>query len=332
MSEVKKIGLALAAGANTPQRGKLFPVSGGAKRPSIFADVVKNRYLYLLFLPVAVWYILFCYVPMYGIIIAFKNLDVFVGIRKSPWVGFLYFEQFFKSVFFWRLIKNTLLISLYGLVFCFPAPIVLSLLFNELKDGVFKRASQTISYLPHFVSTVIIVSMFVEFLSPRTGLINNIIAMLGGDRVYFLGDPKYFRMLYTVMDIWRTVGWGTIIYLAALTGIDPTLYEAAVLDGCGRFRQTLHVTLPSIAPTIIIMLIFRMGQLLAVGSEAILLMYNPAIYETADVISTYVYRRGLVETQYSFAAAVGLFNALIGMALVSITNTISKRVSETSLW
>jgi putative aldouronate transport system permease protein len=269
---------------------------------------------------------------MYGIIIAFKNLNVFVGIRESPWVGFLYFEQFFKSVFFWRLIRNTLLISIYSLIFCFPAPILLALLFNELKDGPFKRVTQTISYLPHFVSTVIIVSMFAEFLSPATGLINNIIAAFGGGRVYFLGDPKYFRMLYTIMDVWRTVGWGTIIYLAALTGIDPTLYEASILDGCGRFRQTLHVTIPAIAPTIIIMFIFRMGQLLSVGSEAILLMYNPAIYETADVISTYVYRRGLVENQYSFAAAVGLFNALIGMVLIGITNSISKRVSETSLW
>jgi putative aldouronate transport system permease protein len=294
--------------------------------------IVKNRYLYLLFLPVFVWYILFCYVPMYGVIIAFKKFNIFTGIAQSPWAGFTYFEQFFKSVFFWRLIKNTLLISLYGLIFCFPAPILLALLFNELKDGPFKRAAQTISYLPHFVSTVIIVSMFVEFLSPRGGLINNLIALFGGERVYFLGNPKYFRMLYTLMDIWRSVGWGTIIYLAALTGIDPALYEAAVLDGCGRFRQALNVTLPSIAPTIVIMFIFRVGQLLSVGSESILLMYNPAIYETADVISTYVYRRGLVDNQYSFAAAVGLFNAVIGMALISVTNAVSRRVSETSLW
>jgi putative aldouronate transport system permease protein len=307
-------------------------IAGKSRKNGFLTQIAKNRYLYLLFLPVAVWYILFCYVPMYGIIIAFKNLNVFVGIGKSPWVGFLYFEQFFKSVFFWRLIRNTLLISLYSLIFCFPAPILLALLFNELKDGPFKRMTQTISYLPHFVSTVIIVSMFVEFLSPGTGLINNIIAGFGGSRVYFLGDPKYFRMLYTIMDVWRSVGWGTIIYLAALTGIDPTLYEASILDGCGRFRQTLHITIPCIAPTIIIMFIFRMGQLLSVGSEAILLMYNPAIYETADVISTYVYRRGLAENQYSFAAAVGLFNALIGMVLIGITNSISKRVSETSLW
>ncbi|MDR2501423.1 MAG: ABC transporter permease subunit, partial [Treponema sp.] len=309
------------------------PTMSEAGTPGLtLKKIVKNRYLYLLFLPVFVWYILFCYVPMYGVIIAFKKFNIFTGIAQSPWAGFTYFEQFFKSVFFWRLIKNTLLISLYGLIFCFPAPILLALLFNELKDGPFKRAAQTISYLPHFVSTVIIVSMFVEFLSPRGGLINNLIALFGGERVYFLGNPKYFRMLYTLMDIWRSVGWGTIIYLAALTGIDPALYEAAVLDGCGRFRQALNVTLPSIAPTIVIMFIFRVGQLLSVGSESILLMYNPAIYETADVISTYVYRRGLVDNQYSFAAAVGLFNAVIGMALISVTNAVSRRVSETSLW
>jgi putative aldouronate transport system permease protein len=294
--------------------------------------VVRYKYLYFLFLPVIVWYILFCYVPMYGIIIAFKNYNVFTGIQDSPWVGFLYFKQFFQSVFFWRLLRNTFLISFYGLIFGFPAPIILALLFNELKNGIFKKTAQTISYLPHFISTVIIVSMFVEFLSPSRGLINNIIANFGGDRVYFLGDPKYFRTVYTIMNIWRGVGWGTIIYLAALTGINPELYEAAIIDGCNRFSQILHVTLPGIASTIIIMLIFRVGELLSVGSESIILMYNPSIYETADVISTYVYRRGLVEAQYSFGAAVGLFNSLVGLVLIGITNTLAKRFSDTSLW
>jgi putative aldouronate transport system permease protein len=307
-------------------------LSVALKKKKVLPQILRYKYLYLLFLPVVVWYILFHYVPMYGIIIAFKNYNVFAGMSKSPWVGFLYFKQFFASVFFWRLIKNTFLISFYGLVFGFPAPIILALLFNELKNGLFKKATQTISYLPHFISTVIIVSMFVEFLSPSRGLINNIIANFGGSRIYFLGDPKYFRLIYTLMNIWRGVGWGTIIYLAALTGINPELYEAAIIDGCNRFRQTLHVTLPGIASTIIIMLIFRVGELLSVGSESIILMYNPAIYETADVISTYVYRRGLVEAQYSFGAAVGLFNAVIGLALIGITNTLAKRFSETSLW
>jgi putative aldouronate transport system permease protein len=310
---------------------KLFIIGGGSHK-RILTQIVKYKYLYALFFPVAVWYILFRYVPMYGIIIAFKNYNVFTGIPKSPWVGFLYFKQFFQSVFFWRLLRNTFLISLYGLIFGFPAPILLALMFNELKNGLFKKITQTISYLPHFISTVIIVSMFVQFLSPTRGLVNNIIAAFGGERIYFLGDPRYFRTVYTIMNIWRTVGWGTIIYLAALTGINPELYEAAIIDGCGRLRQTLYITLPGIASTIIIMLIFRVGDLLSVGSEAILLMYNPAIYETSDVISTYVYRRGLVEAQYSFGAAVGLFNAVIGLFLVGITNALAKRYSETSLW
>jgi putative aldouronate transport system permease protein len=235
-------------------------------------------------------------------------------------------------MFFWRLLKNTFLISLYGLVFGFPAPILLALLFNELKDGLFKRATQTISYLPHIISTVIIVSIFVEFLSPTRGLVNNIIAALGGDRIYFLGDPKYFRPVYTIMNIWAGVGWGTIIYLAALMGVNPELYEAATIDGCGHLGKVWHVTLPSIAGTIIIMLIFRVGALLSVGAESIILMYNPTIYETADVISTYVYRRGLVEAQYSFGAAVGLFNGIIGMIFIITTNALAKRFSETSLW
>jgi putative aldouronate transport system permease protein len=301
-------------------------------RKKAWGRIIRYKWLYLLFLPVAAWYILFCYVPMYGIVIAFKNYNVFTGIGKSPWAGFTYFQQFFNSVFFWRLIRNTFLISFYGLIFGFPAPVFLALMFNELKNGLFKRTVQTVSYLPHFISTVIIVSMFVEFLSPTRGLVNNLIAMLGGDRVYFLGDPKYFRAVYTVMNIWRSVGWGTIIYLAALTGINPELYEAAVIDGCGRLRQIFHITLPCIGNTIIIMLIFRVGELLSVGSESIILMYNPSVYETADVISTYVYRRGLVESQYSFGAAVGLFNAVVGLALIGTTNALAKRYSETSLW
>jgi putative aldouronate transport system permease protein len=286
----------------------------------------------MVFLPVLVWYILFCYVPMYGIVIAFKDYNLFTGIAASPWVGFKHFQQFFESMFFGRLVRNTFLISFYGLIFGFPAPILLALFFNELKNGLFKKVVQTISYLPHFISTVIIVSMFVSFLSPNGGLVNNLITTFGGKSIYFLGDPKYFRTIYTVMGIWQGVGWGTIIYLAALGGINTELYEAAIIDGCNRFKQTIHVTLPGIASTIVIMLIFRVGALLSVGSESIILMYNPAIYETADVISTYVYRRGLIEAQYSFGAAVGLFNAVIGIALISITNALAKRYSETSLW
>ena len=299
---------------------------------SAWYKIRKSKFLYLMFLPVVVYYIMFCYAPMFGLVIAFKDYNVFRGIWASKWVGFKYFIQFFESRFCLRLIRNTFLISFYGLIFGFPAPIILALLLNEQKDGVFKRVVQTISYLPHFISTVILVSMFVQFLSVNNGLINNIVEAFGGTRTYFLGDPKYFRTLYTSLGIWRGIGWGSIIYLAALTNVSPELYEACLIDGGGRLRQTWHVTLPGISNTIIIMLIFRVGELLSVGSETILLMYNEAIYETADVISTYVYRRGLINAEYSFGAAVGLFNSLIGLILVSTTNALSKRFSETSLW
>lgn len=292
----------------------------------------KNKLLYLMFLPVVVYYLIFHYAPMFGIVIAFKDYNAFTGFIRSPWVGLKHFKDFFSSPYCWRLIRNTFLISFYGLIFGFPAPILLALLLNELKDGWFKKTTQTISYLPHFVSTVIIVGMYVNFLSPSTGLINNIIEKLGGERIYFLNEPKYFRSLYTIMNIWKGVGWGSIIYLAALTGIDPELYEACIIDGGGRLRQTWHITLPGIANTVIIMLIMRIGRLLSVGYESIILMYTPATYETADVISTYVYRRGLVDADYSFSTAVGLFNSVVGFIFIFTANALAKRFSETSLW
>ena len=294
--------------------------------------IKKNKFLYFMFLPVIIYYLIFHYAPMFGIVVAFKDYNPFLGFIKSPWVGLEHFRSFFSSVYSWRLIRNTFLISFYGMIFGFPAPIILALLLNEVRDGYFKKITQTISYLPHFVSTVIIVGIYVNFLSPSSGLINNIIEALGGQRTYFLNDPKYFRTLFTLMGIWHGVGWGSIIYLAALTGINPELYEACVIDGGGRWRQTWHITLPGIANTVIIMLIFRVGALLSVGSESILLMYTPSIYETADVISTYVYRRGLVEADYSFSAAVGLFNAVVALTLISTTNKLAKRFGETSLW
>lgn len=299
---------------------------------SRWAKIKKNKLLYLMFLPVVVYYLIFHYAPMFGIVIAFKDYNAFTGFIRSPWVGLKHFKDFFSSPYCWRLIRNTFLISFYGLIFGFPAPILLTLLLNELKDGWFKKTTQTISYLPHFVSTVIIVGMYVNFLSPSTGLINNIIEKLGGERIYFLNDPKYFRSLYTIMNIWKGVGWGSIIYLAALTGIDPELYEACIIDGGGRLRQTWHITLPGIANTVIIMLIMRIGRLLSVGYESIILMYTPATYETADVISTYVYRRGLVDADYSFSTAVGLFNSVVGFIFIFTANALAKRFSETSLW
>lgn len=309
-------------------RKKLSPAS----LKDTWKSVKRNKYLYILFMPVLIHYILFKYLPMYGVIIAFKNYNLFKGISESPWVGLRYFEQFLDSVYFWRLIRNTLAINFYDILLGFPAPIILALLLNEVTKNSFKRVVQTISYLPHFISAVVIVSMTVNFLNPTTGLINNIIASLGFPRVEFLSDHRYFWGVFTAMNIWKNIGYGSIIYLAALSGIDTELYEAAIVDGAGRWRQTISITLPSIAPTIIIMFLLRIGHLLEVGYESIILMYSPKIYETADVISTYVYRRGLVDGDYSFAAAVGLFQSVIGLALVVISNKLSKKYSETSLW
>ena len=301
-------------------------------RKLVFRRLKKSRYLYLMIAPVVIWYIVFCYAPMFGLVIAFKEYDMYEGIAKSPFIGLLQFKNFFSSIYFWRLIRNTFLISFYGLIFGFPAPIILALLFNELKDGRFKKVTQTISYLPHFISTVIIVGMFTTFLAPETGLINNIIELLGGQRIYFLSEPRYFRSLYIILDIWRSVGWGSIIYLAALSNVETELYEACVIDGGGYWRQLFHITLPGIAPTVVIMLILRIGQLMTVGYETIILMYSPSTYETGDVISTYVYRVGLIDSNYSFSSAVGMFNSIISMTLLVCANSISKRFGETSLW
>lgn len=309
-----------------------LPKRQGLRSQDIWKSIMRNRYLYLMFLPVFIYYVVFKYIPMFGVVIAFKDYNLFRGIQESPWVGFRYFMQFFESVYFGRLLRNTLMINLYDIVFGFPAPIILALLLNEVNVKFFKRTIQTISYLPHFISTVIIVSMVVNFLSPSTGLINNIIESLGGHRIFFLSEAKYFWTIFTSMNIWKGIGWGSIIYLASMSGIDPTLYEAAIVDGAGRWRQTWSITLPSISPTIIILFILKIGNLLEVGYESIILMYNPRIYETADVISSYVYRRGLIDADYSFATAVGLFQSLIALVLIFAANKLSQKYSDTSLW
>jgi putative aldouronate transport system permease protein len=291
----------------------------------------RNWSLYALVIPVVVFYALFAYKPMYGALIAFKAYSPGRGFAGSPWVGFRQFLRFFHSPYFFRLLWNTFLLSFYGLVFGFPAPILLALLLNEVRHSGFKRAIQTITYLPHFISIIVIAGMIVDF-SLSTGLFNDIIAFFGGQRFPLLQDPKLYRPIYIISDIWQGVGWGTIIYLSALSAIDPQLYEAAMIDGAGRFRQILHVTLPSIAPTIIILLILRIGHLLSVGYEKTILLYNPAIYETSDIISTYVYRVGIQGQDWSYSTAIGLFNSLINFSLLLMANKISSRVSETSLW
>ncbi|MDR2542417.1 MAG: ABC transporter permease subunit [Treponema sp.] len=294
-------------------------------------DMQRNWSLYLLVTPVILFYLLFAYKPMYGALIAFKDFTPGRGFADSPWVGFEHFIRFFSSPFFYRVLRNTFLISFYGLIFVFPAPIILALLLNEVRHSPFKRTVQTITYLPHFISIIVIAGMITDF-SMSTGLFNDIIAFFGGTRAPLLQQANLYRTIYITSDIWQTVGWGTIIYLSALSAVDPQLYEAAAIDGAGRFKQLIHITLPSIAPTIAILLILRIGQLLGVGYEKTLLLYNPATYETADIISTYTYRVGLVEQNWSYSTAIGLFNSFINFSMLIIANKISRKVSETSLW
>ncbi|MEJ9221290.1 ABC transporter permease subunit [Paenibacillus glucanolyticus] len=299
---------------------------------SFMNRVIKGRYLLLMFLPCLLYYLIFKYLPMFGVVISFQNYNLFKGIWESDWVGFKNYLMFFKNPDFLIIIRNTFLLGLYNLIFGFPAPIILAILLNEVTKGVFKRFVQTVSYLPHFISNVVVAGMVVMFLSPSTGMINSFIEWLGFEPINFLMKPDYFRSIYVISDIWQHVGWETIIYLAALTAIDPQLYEAAKIDGANRWKQMLNVTLPGMAPTIIILLILHVGRVLEVGFEKVFLLYNPATYETADVIGTYVYRTGIIGGNYSYATAIDLFTGLISLILVYGTNLLSRKVSETSLW
>ncbi len=291
-----------------------------------------SRYLYLMFLPVFLYYVIFRYAPMLGLSIAFKDFNAFLGFEKSPWVGFKSFRQFFNSIYLWRLVRNTLLINLYDLVFNFPAAIALALLLNEVQNRRFKKVTQTITYLPYFVSSVVIASMVVQFLSPSSGIINNLIAALGGEREYFLVQPESFRTIYTLMNLWKNIGWNSIIFLAAISGINSELYEACTVDGGGHLRRMWHITLPGILPTVVVLLIMRLGHMMDAGYETILLLQNNANLETSDVIGTYVYRRGILKNEYSYSTAVGIFQSVIGFMLVIASNWLSRRFSETSLW
>lgn len=302
------------------------------QRGGVLPQIRRDYQLYIMLLPVIAYYILFMYKPMYGLQIAFKDYSLFKGIADSPWIGFKYFTEFLEGPYFVRTFTNTLALSILGILIHTPAQIILALLFNELKQGPFKTAIQTVSYLPHFISIVVIAGLVTNFLAPSNGIINLIIEKLGGEKIYFLTKPEYFRAIYIIMYLWEGTGFGTIIYMAALSGIDASLYEAATIDGAGKLGQIVHVTLPCILPTVIVMLIMSIGNILNVGYEAIILLYQPATYETADVISTYVYRSGLVEGRYDYGTAVGLFNAVIAIVLTTTANLISKKTSEISLW
>lgn len=311
-------------------------MTAGTKKRSLWQRIQRelsaNRYVYLMALPVIIYYIIFCYAPMYGAQIAFKRFDVAKGIMGSDWVGFKYFAEFITGPYFFRLMRNTLLISFYEIIFSFPAPILLALLLNELRSEEFKRTVQTIIYLPHFISIVIICGMIHDFVS-RDGVVTDLLVMLGMERTNMLGAPQFFRSIYIISGIWQGVGWGTIIYLSALTGIDPQQYEAAIVDGANRLHQVWYITLPGIAPTITTMFILQLGKVMSVGFEKIILLYNPNTYEVADVISTYVYRMGLSEgTQFSATTAIGLFSSAINFLLILTANQVTRKLSHTSLW
>jgi putative aldouronate transport system permease protein len=292
----------------------------------------KNWDLYLLIAPVMMYILLFHYVPMYGLQIAFKNFTAVKGIWGSPWVGLDHFERFFNSFYFWRLIKNTLGISLYELVVGFPAPLLLALMINEVSSRRFRKVVQTVTYAPHFLSTVVLVGMVLMFLSPQKGVINHLIQLLGGHSIPFMTEPEWFKTIYVFSGVWQSAGWGSIIYLAALTGIDPGLHEAAIIDGASRLRRIWHINLPSIMPTVVILLILNLGNIMGVGFEKIYLMQNNLNKESSDVIATYVYQSGILGAQYSFSAAVGLFNSLVNFVLLVMVNAVARKVNETSLW
>lgn len=294
-------------------------------------DVIRNKYVYIMAIPVVLYYILFHYVPMCGLVIAFQDYNLVKGIGGSQWVGFKNFMDFFQGYEFWRLLKNTLLLSFELIIFTFPAPLILALLINEVKCNPFKRMVQTVSYLPHFISLVVICGLVVNFTSSE-GVLNQILALFGGEPSTWLMRKELFHPIYIISDMWQQVGWNSIVYLAAIAGIDPGLYEAAAIDGAGRWKRLWNITLPSLIPTITILFIMRIGNVMTLGHEKIILLYNPVIYETSDIISSYIYRRGMLDASYGFSAAVGLFNSVVNCILLWLANHFSRKLTENSLW
>ncbi|MBQ4110038.1 MAG: sugar ABC transporter permease [Clostridia bacterium] len=306
-------------------------VKNNAYTAMLKKDFKINKSLYIMVLPVIVFYLLFHYVPMYGAIIAFKNFKPQLGIWGSSWVGLKHFMDFFNGYYFLNILGNTLRISFATLIFGFPAPIILALLLNELRNAKFAKIIQNFTYMPHFISLVVICGLIRNF-TADSGVIPYLLSFFGVEPKSLLNYPQYFVPIYVISNIWQEVGWGSIIYLAALTNVDASLYEAAVIDGANKWKQLIHITIPSIMPTIVIMLIMRVGNILNVGFEKILLLYNGSTLDVADVISTYVYRKGLLDLSWSFSTAVGLFNSVINFIFLVGMNSISKRVNEVGLW
>ena len=308
-------------------------IGGGVGFARTAARVLaRDKYLLLLIAPTVIYYVLFHYMPMYGTLIAFVDYRPGTPVLSNEWVGLKWFVEFWSSIFFTRLFMNTLILSVQTIVINFPMPIIFALLLNEVRHKPYKKVVQTISYMPYFISLVVVVGILFNFMSVTDGVINNMRAAYGLERIDFLNDPALFRPIYVSTVVWQTFGWNSIIYLAALTSIDPVLYEAAEVDGAGRLMKLISITLPGLAPIIVMMLILSLGRLMNVGFEMVLLMQKPSTYETSDVISTYVYRRGILGGQFSFGAAVGLFNSVINLTLLVSANTISRKLAGSSLW
>ena len=298
---------------------------------SLKTKIIKSRQYYLMILPALIYVLIFCYGPMYGLQIAFKDYKISLGMAGSRWIGFRNFKDFFGGYYFGNLIRNTLSLSLYTLLVGFPMPIIVALVLNEL-SGKFKRITQTVLYAPHFISTVVLIGMINILFAPSTGAVNSLLNLVGIEDIYFLGKPEFFRHIYVWSGIWQGMGWNAIIYLAALGGVDPSLHEAASIDGASRMQRIRHINLPCIAPTIIITLILQVGKIASVGYEKVYLLQNELNLEVSEVISTYVYKRGIINTNYSFSTAVGLFNNVVNVTMLLIANRISRKFSETSLF
>lgn len=317
-------------------RGRTASLKNGKKGEHAFlksfVQYKKQKTLVLMFLPVAIYFLVFHYAPMYGVTLAFKDFNITKGILGSPWVGLKHFKILMGTTTFTRALRNTIIISFAKLIFGFPMPIILALMLNELRNIHFKKVVQTISYLPHFLSWVILAGMFMQFLSPSNGFVNHIISSFGAKPIFFMADNKWIRPVLVITDIWKGMGWGSVVYLATIAGISPELYEAAECDGANTFQKMFKITLPLLAPTIAVIFILNVGGIMNAGFDQVFNMYSTSVYETTDILDTYVYRTGLGSMQYSMATAVGLFKNVIGFALVIASNFVSKKLSGSGIW
>jgi putative aldouronate transport system permease protein len=302
------------------------------KRNETLRMLIKHRTLMIMLVPAIIYYIIFHYFPMYGVVIAFKDFNFSKGIIGSEWIGLVHFKELFELRSFWEVFNNTIVISFYRIVFGFPAPIIFALLLSEIGRKHFKKLVQTISYLPHFISWVILGGIFLQLLSPSTGPLNYILKSIGVKPIFFLGDPKWFRLTLVSTGIWKAFGWGSVIYIASLAAVNPELYEASIIDGANRFKRVIHVSLPAIVPVISIMLIFAVGGLVNDDFDQIFNMYNAAVYRVGDVLSTYLYRVGLEKMQYERATAIGLFKNVIAFSLIIMANSVTKRINDYGVW